>query len=185
MKKLILTLLAMVVTFTIGGCSSKQNPSSDTVGKTDYSVEQVAKKSTQPTSYTTMIDVPMGTQFTCYPQAPYAFIIRENTPEGIVDINVNITSFTAELTEKNVFSGVFENNSQYNPFVTTVTIKGYVDLSQAGRELTIVYRTDVLGGEYMARGTVDSNGNFEVVENQYWYKPVSIWLNSAFMYWAH
>lgn len=119
-----------------------------------------------------LANIPLGTDFGCYPNKEFDWIVSvESCP--LYNETVHISSISAILTNKNSFDesskdSSLRHNDEFAPYIIQVTISGYTDISNSGKDFSVILRDVGTETYYFYDTAIQSDGSFSVSYDQNW-----------------
>ena len=115
-----------------------------------------------------------GTDFGCYPNSEFDWVVGDER-SALYGETVHISSITAVLISKNSFENSCSDpalrlHDAFTPYVIRVTVSGYTDASNAGKQIAIglINLNWASSTEFEYVTVIGSDGTFTASHDQNW-----------------
>ena len=121
-----------------------------------------------------LANIPLGTDFGCYPNKEFDWVVSD-TSCPLYNETIHISSISAILMQKNSlddsskdFSIRYGKRGEFAPYIIQVTISGYTDISNSGKDFSVILRDVGTETYYFYDTAIQSDGSFSVSYDQNW-----------------
>lgn len=119
-------------------------------------------------------DIPLGTDFGCYPNKEFDWVVSDEYCK-LYNETIHISFISAILIRKKSFDDSSKDFSirygkrgEFAPYIIQVTISGYTDISNSGKDFSVILRDVGTETYYFYDTAIQSDGSFSVSYDQNW-----------------